>query len=407
MRTFFCCVTFFLTMLAQFVFCIEPTYAVTIVPVADLIGQPADNKLYYSLPLCTKPVTSCQRIHQILFNEIVTIEEEKGDQVRISLNSVFYEQTPCGPPQTTFWSLKKNFMTLDQLQSKKISLSTIPQPINFRTQKNDTIQQETIALLFPHYDSSTRTTYSAGTRFVIAQRHHEIHNTYAVSVIDPHSVVEKIIHLPTTKCIHIDHGQPLQKKRNQFVAILRNWAKPGNGFIPYVWGGCSFTQLHHEKHFIEHKETGGIVNYNPLHGHHTPHAGFDCAGMIVRAAQLCTLPFYYKNTATMANHLKEIKNDASIEEGDIIWFPGHVMVISNLKTHTIIEARAYAQGYGKVHELPLNVVFKEIETFDQLLATAQTKKTILRLQKNGTVSHAISNLKLFKLIDATNQPFSY
>ena len=397
MRNFLCCVFFFMTLFAHFVFCTEPTYAVTSVPVADLVGQPADGKTYGALPLFTKPVTACPRIHQLLFNEVVTIEEEIGAQVRISLHSVFYEQTPHGAPQTSFWSLKKNFITFDQLVSKQNSLSVIPQPINFRTKKMGSSQQDTVSLLLPHYDSHTHTLFSAGTRFVVAQQNANNNKDYSVFVIDPHTVTTKIINLPMQKCMHMNHEESMHEKRNRFVNVLRSWAHPEQGFIPYVWGGCSFTHLLRDNHFVEHKETGGVIKFHSQHQHNKPCTGFDCAGMIVRAAQLCTIPFFYKNTATMANHLPEIKGTMKIEEGDIIWFNGHVMIVSDIKKNKIIEARAYSQGYGKIHELPLNAVFKEITTFTQLREIAHEKKKISRLQKDGTVAHTITHLKLFKL----------
>jgi hypothetical protein len=397
MRTSYFCI-FVLSIVTRFISCTEPIYAVTLVPVADLIGQPAHDQTYFSLPLFTKPVTACPRIHQLLYNEIVTIEEEQGAQVRVSFNSVFYEQRPHGAPQTSFWSLKKNFITFDQLLSKKISLSTIPHPINFRTKKIGSSGQDTVSLLFPHYDSSTHTLFSVGTRFVIAQ-HENSSKSYSVFVIDPHTISTKLIHLPANKCMRVNYEESMHEKRNRFVNVLRTWAHPEHGFIPYVWGGCSFTHLHNDNHFVEHKENGGVIKFNPIHRHNKPCTGFDCAGMIVRAAQLCTIPFFYKNTATMANHLPEIKEDMKIEEGDIIWFNGHVMIVSDLKKNKIIEARAYSQGYGKIHELPLSAVFKEIGTFEQLRTVAQQKKKISRLQKDGTVAHAISQLKLFKLTE--------
>jgi len=78
-----------------------PYQAVVIALVVDLVGQPmktyCSNKTvadaYRDLPLCggeQKPERSCPRIHQLLFNEVVTILEEQKDEVRIILeNSEF------------------------------------------------------------------------------------------------------------------------------------------------------------------------------------------------------------------------------------------------------------------------------------------------------------------------------
>ncbi len=63
-----------------------------------------------------------------------------------------------------------------------------------------------------------------------------------------------------------------------------------------------------------------------------PMSGFDCAGIISRAAQMCGIPYYFKNTYTLAHYLKSLSIDTHLQEGDLIWIPGHVMIVSDLKT---------------------------------------------------------------------------
>lgn len=88
--------------------CAQSKQAVCIISVADLIGQPMEQsrttpdikKEYQTIPASDAqqkkfPVDSnapvaCPRIGQLLFNEQVTILQERGDEVKIYLPHIFY-----------------------------------------------------------------------------------------------------------------------------------------------------------------------------------------------------------------------------------------------------------------------------------------------------------------------------
>jgi hypothetical protein len=368
---------------------------VVIVPVADLLGNQGGEQAYQQLALCTKPVTACKRVHQILFNEIVTIQEEKDAEIKIQISSAYYELSPQGVPQITYWTLKKNILPLSELSKSQISLQTIPDPVKFTSNKVKLSAQSIISLIYPHYDPITNMTYSAGTRFV-ATSNQGSSNVIEVFALDINKKAVAQIQLPSKKCIKLSPSLSWHERKEIFLKLLRSWTRIKKGYIPYVWGGCSFIGIEKEPHFLSVQGQNGCTLFQPL-SHKSLCSGLDCAGLIVRAAQIVGIPYYLKNTATIANHLTEITSAHEIEAGDLIWFPGHVIVISDAHKHSIIEARAYSQGYGKVHELALSNVFKDIHHFDQLLAAAQQKKTIYRLQKDGKIAHAISNLKILKL----------
>lgn len=372
--------------------------AVIIVPVADLLGNQSGEKAYQGLGLCAKPVEFCIRLHQLLYNEIVTIEEEKGAEVRIKISSAFYELKPDGVPQTSYWTLKKNLLPLEDLVTLGVSIASIPQPLNFNPTKIISNPQRIVALLQPHHDPRTQTIYSAGTRFVRTEKNTKT-NEIEVFAFNRHLRTPLTISLPINKCIETNNNRSWDERREIFLKLLHSWAHQQNGYIPYVWGGCSFTTHENEPHFISLPSAKGATLFVPRTQKKLC-SGFDCAGLIARAAQLAGIPYYYKNTATIANHLKEISHPSEIQAGDLIWFPGHVIVISDISNNSIIEARAYGQGYGKIHELPINAVFKNIETLNQLLSQARQKKMIYRLQKDGNVAHSISTLKILKLSSA-------
>ena len=137
---------------------------------------------------------------------------------------------------------------------------------------------------------------------------------------------------------------------------MRQWAKRKEGFIPYVWGGFSFTDtIKTTSCFLLKDETT------------SPKTGLDCVGIIARVAQIYGIPYFYKNTTTIKQCLTPLARNSKLMTGDIIWVPGHVMIVADLTNHTLIEARGYDHGYGKVQEIPLNEEFKGINTYRDLI----------------------------------------
>jgi len=117
--------------------------AVIIVSVADLVDQkmeklsgPQSVQLAYEqLPLCggnTAPKIACFRIHQLLFNEVVEILEEKEQEIRIRIPNFFYIIPTSNKPQVTYWTLKKNIITFDKIQKYTGDLAKISLPLSFK-----------------------------------------------------------------------------------------------------------------------------------------------------------------------------------------------------------------------------------------------------------------------------------
>lgn len=120
----------------------------------------------------------------------------------------------------------------------------------------------------------------------------------------------------------------------------------------------------------------------------------------MRAAQTCGLPYFFQNTTTLALNLKKLdpNSNETIEIGDLIWFKGHVMIISDIKNNKIIESVGYGSGWGKVHEIELNKIFYGIDTINDLLKYYQQQKTLKRINKYKEISLKIPKFIIFKLI---------
>ena len=382
--------------------------ALTIVPIADLLGQSIDevnqkNKVafsYATLPVCGRSGPyACPRIHQLLFNEIVDIVSESDGrkapkkEVFVKVPNLFYLNGTKKAPQVMYCSLKSNFISLRSLKKKGIDLTTIPSHIDFRFPEKRVYEQTTVQLLFPFYDPITKVTYSAGTKFVCIPGEQTTHDI-SVYVLDVKNMVMRETTLPKELCFknrrYADPAVAIQ----DFVTIVRSWAHIKNGHIPYVWGGKSFITPVCDDTFT-YKETPHASWYVLPYYEYAIKAGFDCSGLIATAAQICGIPYFYKNTTTLSQELNQVKPGEEIHNGDLIWIPGHVMIISDVEKNLLVEARAYIHGYGKVQELPLSKVFKGITTFSSL--NTETYKPLKRLDSNGRVVQKVTQIKILSM----------
>ena len=306
-------------------------------PIIDLIGNVANSfypnlnvsTSYDSIPLCgggTNPFIACPRIHQLLFNETVEILEEKGEEVKIAIPNLFYSTASSQTPHNTYWTQKKHLVSFDELEAHQAHQDYIPPGCNFLSKEKKYDTSNVITLFMPFYDPITKKTYSAGTRFIQVATTQKNDSLGSVFAFDTNSFSFKKIKLPAHLCM-LSIPTNKQEKVKAFVNILKRWAHLKDGFIPYVWGGSSFTQTYnapfHE--VITQQQNATKTSYFTFNTtKNSVKNGFDCAGIISRAAQMCWIPYFFKNTTTLAANLKEIQSKELIEAGDLIWIPGHV-----------------------------------------------------------------------------------
>lgn len=380
--------------------------ALIVQPVVDLVGfsfckeYNLKNSIshYQNIPLCAKSGRyGCPRLLQLLYNEQVTIIETHEDEVRIEISHLFFQKDTDDTQHIGYWTHKKNVVPLAALKKKNIDLSTIPQPISFIGTKRQ--EQDLVTLMHPFLDPVTGRTYSAGTRFVRAHNTWLNKNHVPVYVLHPKTIEVVVIGLPKKDVIAHTPKKP-HEQQELFVSILKEWAHLHTGFIPYTWGGCSFTGECQDTSFTlnTRKIPYGLSEYYTWPEYAgQPYAGFDCAGLIARAAQLAGMPYFYKNTTTLARNLQPIKQGEVVEAGDLIWFSGHVLIVADTTCHTAIEARGYDHGYGKIQEIALNKLFDGITTYEQLTTTYLANKPLKRLNAQGTIVQTIPTFKILKM----------
>lgn len=386
--------------------------AVINVPIADLIGQsmttirpnePVEDA-YNTIAFCgvqTHYSPYCTRLHQLLYNDIVEIVKSTDDEVCIRINHAYYLIPSSSTPQTQYWTLKKNITPLDDLTAQDIPINHIPEPINFSDTSNLALNHaDVITLAEPHHDSKLRITFSAGTRFVrVPSPQKKRASTISVFAIDYKTLKEHQIKIPIHKCIVANNTKTQSDRITDYVNLLKKWAHTKQGCIPYTWGGTSFTHTTQGnfKEVTRKTNNGDYSFYEYEKDTRTPKSGFDCSGVIARATQICGIPYFCKNTVTIPHCLSLLKPDQTLSPGDLILIRGHVMIVSDITKNLLIEARSYAHGYGKLHEIPINHVFEGIENYKDLTDALFNKTVIKRKDKEGIIRDTFTNLQLFSI----------
>lgn len=371
------------------------------VPVADLFTTiPSAQHIALNNPWDEQfpPAFVYPRVSQLLFNEQVLVTEKRDNYAHVNVVNWFYMPHESDSKITDYW-IKADTLT-PLLQIPSTQQKSLPQPLSYKIQNlyNDKV----VTLKFPYTINGI--TYSAGTRFTFSY----------------YSKDKSKIHVPiyndkirnfTTRSIPTAYLQYTrltlpQEKRNLFISLVKEWVSNQKEFFPYVLGGASIitpctstdtitskiaTVGNREKKFYYRS-----CNYScPV--------GIDCSHLVARAAQIAQIPIFARNTATLLKTTKGLQTHESLQNGDLILWKGHVLIVSDVAHNLAIEARGYHNGYGKVHEVPLSVLFKNAPTYQKLLELYFNQNSKLNVQpliglnKAGNVVKRITDFKIVSL----------
>lgn len=327
------------------------------VPIAELTG----NKLGVSNAEVVYKEWSPNnhaRIHQALFLEPVIILEQQETESRIIFPLACYIQGNV-LKQCTAWTLTKNIIPI----TPATDTTNLPSYFDITQYQNPTV-----ALTQPFFDRKTKQIFSAGTRFAIKKRDKK---SFVVSAFNKAKNDWYFLKIPDKKCCEVGKIKEKNKQKDQFISLLKSWAHNSRGYIPYVLGGCSICTF----------DTDPFIHFqqNIFHS-----CGIDCTGLILRAAQICNIPYFFKNSTTLRLYGNTVPDTSPIEIGDIFWIKGHVFIVSNVDNPSFIEARGYTpHKFGRVQEIELSKVFQGVSSFEQLRTMNKNNLSIARLDKNG------------------------
>jgi hypothetical protein len=372
-------------------------------PIVDVAGKPLSRQTgslkshYKNFPFAPdKGHGSCSRVHQLKYNEIVTIVSDPlADEVKC-VASNFYYLDKHNKRKSSFWMLRRDLIPLSTL-SKKIDITHIPPPIS-QQQSPREYNKNVLTLIQPWWHKKAKKRYSMGTRFMRCPAC-DTPETYAVYWIDHDKGTEDIVQISKERAL-VSYPSSKEKRVALFLRLLRRLARPSQGSIPYVYGGSSYIKKYPERGFALLK---GRVNSHPVTfwqragTFEKPLSGFDCSSLILCAAQIAGIPYYCKNTHALADLLKPLAGGETLEEGDLLWYDHHVMVVSDVKKNLFIEAVGYDSGYGKVHEVEVKKIFRGIKDYKGLIKAHHTKHALMRLNSKGKPYKPIHRLKILKL----------
>lgn len=384
----------------------KPNMAVVIAPIVEASGSALSEfskchvaRYYEEFPCAPdKGWHSCLRMHQLKCNEVVTIKPGRCTKEELECEvSNLFALDGGQKKRSNFWLLRKQVIPLKHLAGK-INLSLIPEPIDMCRSPIE-YNCNVLTLTDPWFDKKIAKKYSAGTRFVRCKER-DTKNSYAVYSIDYERCCVKTSLVPKELAL-VEYAQTEEDCRVQMLKILKRWAHPQDGFIPYVYGGSTYVARCKNDSFAKllGKRCGYKATYWQRHDHTIyPMAGFDCSGMLLTAAQIVGLPYFLKNTRTINSCLKSFTKNDTLQEGDLIWYFGHIMIVSDINNNLLIEAAGYEAGYGKVHEISVNKVFAGIEDYKGLLQAYRSKRFLKRLNSKGRPFRSVYRLTLLKLV---------
>ncbi len=370
---------FSVTILISMALYAEKKEAVCIAPVADLLGSRAGSPYFYEQIPLDGPFERVRRIDQLLFNERVFVIERRGDESRVEIPTHGYGTITNAALKHEYWILTKNIALVSEIPDTDAIPSTAA------------ASKTLITLIAPFQDNKHHRRYAAGTRFVLDDMQDD-NNYYRALILSPRLKTEHA-YIPKTQCIKNKARSPQQKIKN-FLAILEKFADQSPGYVPYVLGGNSFIKPYRNTISVNPYDDTRTTTY-PTPSH--THSGFDCASLVFRAAQMADIPLYLKNSLALKHHLRPLDQNESVENGDIIFIPGHIIVIFDKDNNSAIESRTHMNhGYGYVHKITFAELFKEIETIDDLVRYHYSKKLVSRLNINREV-HVRAPITILKL----------
>ena len=220
---------------------IDAKLALVKVPVADVFGP---GRVYdksnpsAGLPFAPdKNPLACRRLHQLKFNEVVSISHESPQvpEVKVEVSNLFYRGNR-GKKNSSFSISKKDIILFDELPAS-IHKEHIPAAVRL-TRPMHEYNQNVLTLRMPWFDTKTKETYSAGTRFVRALEQDTAMHC-AVYVIDTKNLVEHVSFIPK-RCAVVKYPKTPAKAIELFISILKHWAHCPKELSPMSLVVCSF-----------------------------------------------------------------------------------------------------------------------------------------------------------------------
>ncbi|NGX31350.1 MAG: hypothetical protein K940chlam8_00717 [Chlamydiae bacterium] len=374
----------------------KPKLAIVIVPFSDVLGtspiaqsQKYVTQRYQNLPCSTSQQSKWDRAHQVLFQQIVIVKKENAHEVFIEIPHLLIQKAPHQKPfNLQGWMKKTDLLFLDELSQN--ALAFLPDIDHMLTQ--DT-KRPTLCLRQPYTLKETKLTLSAATHLIIAK---EFKTNYLCYVIDSTKKGFSVAIIPKSIAL-ISPKNDRKKQLEIFHQLIKLWAHPKDGFIPYVLGGSSITTFQKSGFNKKTLKTKEKVTHVYDRTFKTPvKSGLDCSTLIYLAARCARLPYFAKNTTTAFYQLNRVNQATPVKKGDVIFIPGHVMVISSVEPLRIIQSRGYSSGVGHVTENLAQDFLYNIKTVNDLKNAFLKNKPLVYKNSKGKAGKSYKRWQLLQ-----------
>lgn len=393
------CVTSTWKLLSLFAFlsCFaEKQLVVFIRPVVDLITtnfqQPEQRDQLLKAYAPDRPVCWFPRLFQALFGEMAFWDDANAPidgYVCVELCNCYFATKTGGIQPLRYWARRTDLLRFDELSDRARKL--FPEPIFY--QKPSSVHAASVVTLAePWTSKATRKTYSAGTRFLAYNSNKAKAKKITVVFYDPVTGSRVFDQIPRYRLVQGGRPIPFDARRGVFIDLLMQWSDSVMGIVPYVWGGASYLERlsDNEGRLVD----GMIVDKNVRHwirGGRGQVSGFDCSGLVLRAAQACGIPYFCRTSSTAGALLDPVKTVNELESGDLCVTHGHGHIFVIAGDGKIIEAAGYGSRYGRVQCTAVGDRFLNAQSYGDLVALCVNGSVPLYRKKNGDPDPSISS----------------
>ncbi len=352
-----------------------PAQAVCVVPVANAFNDYVGKKfptpqtqqvkdLYHQVLAANVKNQDFMRIHQLLLHEIVTVLEQRGDELLIQCSDHFCQNNAGEKVFNTYAVLAEEFLFLDQVKDFQL----LPNPYewyNGSSFKTDTI----FTLKAPYTDPSSGVTFSLGTRFVKQTKRLD-----EVTVFVLQGKKMGTITIPTTYGIINTPRTPAEKEACIIEQFMN--ACTGEKRIPTAFGGSSTTALF-EKHEYK-KTTLSLPDGTTIEGYTRTQesgiqSGFTMPELNFTFDRMCGAASFIKNTTTWQRLGTPLAPDQALKNLDYICAKsGYLGRVISVEDNLVADIRSYSQHHGIARLVKLSENFKGIETYKDLVKAFHT-----------------------------------
>lgn len=399
-----------------------PAKAVCVVPVANMFNEYLNEKKefkgsltrdltdaeirrgYYAVLASNENNTEFMRIHQLLFNQIVTVLEIKGIECKVQCEDHFSQNKEGQKPYNTYVMLTEHLVFLDDLPDNALT-RYLPTPFIYHDEQSYALTSDVFTLTRPFRDWATGIHFSVGTRFKVVNGHKRL-MPGIVEIVDvyrltPQSSFE-IMTIETKYGTFNTPTTPAQAKEciKDFLAAYATTMESHKAAATLAFGGSSITRtfnpLDYKKTSFTRPDGYKVKGFNRNQQDAAEiQTGCSMPELRSMAERVCNVPSFIKNTTTLLRLGRRLADNEQLEECDYICAQGYLGTVFSLEENFVVDIKNYMHCDGYAHLESLSKTFQgifindglvityPIHTYDDLVNAYRSKHSLAILDRTG------------------------